>query len=222
MRPKMKHVDRLVRSGSDQVVTEAVASRIGTSEGRVVNLDAASPSGPLNIEMSIAGIRPTEGETNGISGRHHMETAERRVLRQEISREVQGLSTELYRRNPSLFSSMSVEDFTRTFAEYVKDKEELATIELGEIENESAQVQAIERITSEFGPDVGVKEVLDELSAQADIPKMPQHQTFENFIARVLENKKQAIEAAKVRAQRQREYMAEKYGEDPHIERGVN
>ncbi len=222
MWPKMKHVDRLVRSGSDHVVTEEVASRIGTTEGRVRSLDTTTPSGPLNIEMSIAGIRPTDGETNGTSGRHHMETAERRGLRQEISREVQGLATELYKRNPSLYSSMSVEDFTRTFAEYVKDKEELATIELGEIQDESAQVAQIERILGELGPDVGAQWVLDALTDQVDLPDMPQHQTFENFIAKVLENKKQAIEAAKIRAQRQREYMAEKYGEDPHIDRGIN
>jgi hypothetical protein len=38
----------------------------------------------------------------------------------------------------------------------------------------------------------------------------------------LLENKKHAIESATVKAQRQREYMAGKYGEDPHIVRSTD
>jgi Mg2+/Co2+ transporter CorB len=117
---------------------------------------------------------------------------------------------------------MPPQDFIGLLAEYMRDEDELSTIEEVEIGDESAQVSQIERILDELGSGAGVKEVLGRLSERVDIPDMPQQLTFENFIASVIDNKKQAIGAAKVRAQRQREFMAEKYGEDQHIERSTN
>lgn len=128
----------------------------------------------------------------------------------------------LYERDPARYAGMPPQDFIGLLAEYMRDEDELSTIEEVEIGDESAQVSQIERIIDELGSDAGVKEVLGRLSERVDIPDMPQQLTFENFIASVIDNKKQAIGAAKVRAQRQREFMAEKYSEDPHIERGTN
>ncbi len=149
----------------------------------------------------------------------------RRSLQEAISsayEEARAGAKTLFELNPERFSKMSTTEFVELFGRYIADLDELSTIEEVEIGDESAQIFQIERILAELGPGADVGEVLAELSRQADIPPMPHDQTFENFTAKVLEDKKQAVEAAKVRAQRQREYMAEKYGEDPHIERGVN
>lgn len=122
------------------------------------------------------------------------------------------IASELFERDPERFGSMPAKEFVALLAEYSKDRDDLSTIEEVHIADESAQVRQIERILSEYGPDAGVMEVLEALSQQADIPDMPQHQTFENFIAKVLENKKQAIELAKAKARQMKADMASKYG----------
>ncbi len=124
----------------------------------------------------------------------------------------------LYQRDPERYSAMSQKEFIDVLSEYTQAEEELSILEEVRISDESAQVRQIERIMSEYGADAGVMEVLEALSQQADIPDMPQHQTFENFIAKVLENKKQAIELAKAKARQMRADMARKYGGDAPAE----
>ncbi len=118
----------------------------------------------------------------------------------------------LYERDPERYPAMNADEFVGVLADYMRDEDELSLIEEVSVDDESAQVAQIERILGELGPDVGVKEVLDQLAMQADIPDMPQHQTFENFITKLLENKKQAIELAKAKAHQLKVEMARKYG----------
>lgn len=197
---------------SERALRRPLEARLGVDpvEGRQPTERVAALREEAAIELSSSAWLPNE-DLKSTRERHR-----------ELTEESRSVALALFERNPSKYSEMPTADFVRILTEYVSDRDELFTIEGLGINEESAQVAQIERILGELGPDVGVKEVLDELATQADIPDMPQHQTFENFIARVLENKKQAIEAAKVKARRQREYMAEKYGEDPHIERSTN
>lgn len=144
----------------------------------------------------------------------------------------------LYERDPQRYAGMNPEEFVEQLADYMRDEDELSTIEEVHVGDQAAQLSQVERITSELGPDADVQTLLNELSEQADLPSMSQAESFEAYIKRVKAQMEQEIMLAKAKARQLRADMASKYGgeppvndtepasaepdDEPHIERSTN
>jgi hypothetical protein len=150
------------------------------------------------LDVEISTVKRHEGhEKNWMAGR---------------IKEHRYAASRLYERDPRRYARMSAEEFIGQLADYMRDEDELSTIEEVRIGDQSAQLAQVERITSELGPDADVQTLLVELTKQADMPSMLQTESFEAYIKRVKGQMEQDIMLAEAKARQLRTDMASKYG----------